>query len=107
MGKTCPSQFYSKLAEITDLISEQCSLRANLFSRRVDNLVMYVGAVSFSNSLASQATQMQASAIQQQLSVAVLKNTLDNQKQQGNALVEMIRQTPSVSGTGSLIDVRA
>ena len=68
---------------------------------------MYVAAASFSNSLASQATQMQASAIQQQLSVAMLKNTLDNQKQQANALVEMIRQTPSASGTGSLLDVRA
>ena len=68
---------------------------------------MYVAAASFSNSLASQATQMQASAIQQQLSVAVLKNTLDTQKQQANALVEMIRQTPLVSGTGSLLDVRA
>ena len=59
------------------------------------------------DSLAAQAANMQASNLSLKLATGVLKSVMDSQKQQGLALVEMIRQTPSATGTGSIIDLRA
>jgi hypothetical protein len=68
---------------------------------------MNISGVNLSDSLATQATNMQANNISLRLSTTVLKSVMDSQKQQGEALVAMIRQTPSAAGTGSNIDVRA
>jgi len=68
---------------------------------------MNISGVSLIDSLASQAVSMQSGNVATQISSAVLKNILDAQKQQGEALVAMISQSPSLDGTGQLIDVLA
>jgi len=65
------------------------------------------GISSFNDVLATQATEMKASQVGQQISAAVLKEVLDQQKQQGNLLVQMIRQTAPADGAGQLVDILA
>ncbi len=65
------------------------------------------GVSSLTDALASQATDMKASQVSQQISTTVLKSVLDQQKQAGEQLVQMIRQTPSADGAGKLVDILA
>ena len=68
---------------------------------------MTISSVSMNNDLAGLATNMQSKNIGLELSTAILKQTMDIQKQQGAALVAMINQTPSIDGTGQRINVAA
>lgn len=64
--------------------------------------------VSLENQLAAMATDWQAEQLQLQLSVAVLKSIQDQQETQAQALIKMIRQSPSPdAAVGTLIDVSA
>ncbi len=51
------------------------------------------------------ATSMQAEQFQYELGVTVLKNILDSQERAGQAIVNMINNSPSLDGTGSIIDI--
>jgi hypothetical protein len=67
-----------------------------------------IANVSFDSGLAGLATNMRAGSVGQQISMAVLKEILANQKQIADSLVAMMRQsTSSITGTGTKIDVRA
>jgi hypothetical protein len=68
---------------------------------------MAVSGLPMVGNIASMATNMQAENLGVQFSTAALKNTLDIQKQQGEALVAMINKTTSLTGTGSRIDISA
>jgi hypothetical protein len=51
---------------------------------------------------------MQSGEVTQQIATAVLKQQLDQQEKQAAALVKMISQpAPSLTGTGSTIDILA
>jgi len=65
---------------------------------------MDVAGASFSNYLVDTATSLKSSQIQMQIGVAVLKQTLDQQDLQAQALLKMIRQSSSLEGTGQIID---
>jgi hypothetical protein len=68
---------------------------------------MGVGAVSDINSqLIQQATAMAGGKVQQEISTSVLKGILDQQKTAGQAIVQMIQNGPSLTGTGRLVDIR-
>jgi len=64
---------------------------------------------SIENSLATLATSQQAGNVQQQIGSAVLKQLMDNQKMQAEALIKMINAThpPSLDGTGENVNVGA
>jgi hypothetical protein len=68
---------------------------------------MNISGVAMNDSLAAQATHMHSAQLGLRLATTVLKSVMDSQKQQGLAIVEMIRQTPSAAGIGSRIDARA
>jgi hypothetical protein len=69
---------------------------------------MNVSSTSSFSGLAGMATNMRAGELGMQISMAVMKQALDSQKQQGQALVQMIQSsTPSLNGTGSIVDIRA
>lgn len=50
---------------------------------------------------------LQGSQVMQQISVAVMKQQQEQERQMAAALIEMMRQTPtpSLDGTGQFIDV--
>ncbi|MHC2067334.1 YjfB family protein [Bremerella sp. T1] len=57
--------------------------------------------------IASQATAIQQAQVQNQADIAVAKKTLDAQKQQGDAAVQLIESAARISkspGTGNLIN---
>jgi hypothetical protein len=84
------------------------SSRPQDFFDPADNKIMNVSAVSSSyDSLAMTATSMKSNDISSQLSTAILKQIMDNQKMVADALTQMIAATPSASGTGSIVDIRA
>jgi hypothetical protein len=66
---------------------------------------MNITGVSMTDNLATMATNLQSNNMSLQFGTAVMKNILDSQKQQGEALVRMINQTPSLNGTGTRIDI--
>ena len=61
------------------------------------------------DTLASQATNLQSDNMGLKMATTMMKKVMDSQEQMGKMLVNMIQQTPtgSVSGTGSIIDIRA
>lgn len=67
---------------------------------------MNISSNPMNDGLANLATNMQSNSMGLQLSTTILKNVMDNQKQQGQALVKMINSTPSLDGTGAHIDIR-
>jgi hypothetical protein len=67
---------------------------------------MTISGISSLDNLASLATYMQNDSLSLKLSTQVLKKVLDSQQEQGQALVEMIRES-QVTGTGTRVDVRA
>ncbi len=60
---------------------------------------------SFPNFLAQEGSQLKGSQMQQAIQVAVLKQTMDQQKAAGEALVQMIQSGPRPD-TGNLVDIR-
>lgn len=70
---------------------------------------MNIGSISSFEGLAGMAANLRAGDVGMQISAAVLKQALDTQKQQAQALVQMIQSgsPPSPDGTGRILDVRA
>lgn len=70
---------------------------------------MSISGVSMADSLASMATQAKAEDIRGQIAVAVLKQVQDQNAQQAEALLEMMRATPApaVAGLGGNVDLYA
>lgn len=66
-----------------------------------------VNSVSLDSSLASFATGSKNRAVMNEISVAIMKQNLDQQKALGQALVEMIKQTPMPDGTGTILNIGA
>jgi hypothetical protein len=67
------------------------------------------GVNSFENSLASMATSMAGGSSQQKIGVAILKQILQTQEMQVQALVQMMstESTPTVDGTGTIVNIGA
>ncbi len=66
---------------------------------------MNVSGVSMVDSLAQSFTEMSVSRIQQQIAVSVMKEIQDSQQEQAAAILKMMQQpSPSLTGTGQLID---
>jgi hypothetical protein len=63
------------------------------------------GVSDITSSLSQQASLMQGNKVQQQIGVAILKQTMDQQKTAGEAIVKMIQNGPG--SPGSLVDIRA
>lgn len=66
-----------------------------------------VNSVSLESSLASFATGSKSRAVMSEISMAVMKQNLDQQEALGQALVEMVKQSPMPDGTGKLINIGA
>ena len=62
---------------------------------------------SSSVSLASLASAQSGNAVQSEIATAVLRQIMDGQARQAQALLEMIARTPSPEGVGKQIDLRA
>jgi hypothetical protein len=60
---------------------------------------------AYLDSFAILASNMKSEEIGNQLSTAMLKQAIDSQKMIGDALTQMIGATPSLTGTGSIVDV--
>ena len=61
---------------------------------------MAIGDVSMSSQLADWATALKGDGLQMQIGVAVLKQIQDQQKQQAEALIKMMNQTPRPAASG-------
>jgi hypothetical protein len=66
-----------------------------------------INSVSLDSSLSSLATGSKTSAIMNEISVAIMKQNLDQQKAMGQAIVQMIQQTPMPDGTGQILNIGA
>jgi hypothetical protein len=66
-----------------------------------------INSVSLDSSMASFATESKNRAVMNEISVAIMKQNLDQQKAMGQALVEMIKQTPMPDGTGQILNIGA
>ena len=64
-------------------------------------------SVSLNSSLAVMATESKNRAVMSEISTAIMKQSLDQQEAFGQALVEMIKQTPMPDGTGKVINIGA
>lgn len=64
-------------------------------------------SVSLDSSLASFATGSKNRAVMNEISVAIMKQTMDQQKAADQALLAMIKQSPLPDGTGQLINIGA
>lgn len=79
---------------------------AKVIRRRADNANM-INSVSSESSLASFATQSKNRAVMNEISMAIMKQTMDQQEAMGQALIEMIKQTPMADGTGQILNIGA
>jgi hypothetical protein len=59
---------------------------------------------SFSNGLANQATGEASSKVSDQIAAAVMKQMMRQQEVQTQGLLNMMSFTPSLTGSGSLLD---
>ncbi|NLF52244.1 MAG: putative motility protein [Leptolinea sp.] len=66
-----------------------------------------INYVSMESSLASFATGSRSRAVMNEISMAIMKQTLEQQEAVGQALIEMIQQTPMPDGTGQIINTAA
>ncbi len=67
---------------------------------------MSISSISSSTDyLLGAVSQMQAGQVQSEISAAVLKSLMDQQEQQAQALVGMLRQSPSPDGVGRIVDI--
>jgi len=68
---------------------------------------MNISAVpAMQNSMAVMASDMKTSEVSSQMSIAILKQMIDNQKMVGDAITQMINATPSLSGTGGIVNIQ-
>ena len=65
------------------------------------------GVSDLSTALASQATTMKASQVEQAIGTAVLKQTMDQNKAAGEAVVRMLQDNPTPLAVGGNVDVNA
>ena len=65
------------------------------------------GMSDINSTIIQQASGMKSAEVQQKIEAAVLKQTLDQQQMEGEALVKMIQASPSAEGTGQLVDILA
>jgi hypothetical protein len=69
---------------------------------------MNISAVSsLINQLPELASNLSAGSTNARITVAILKDILDTEQEQGEALVKMLRTTSSADGTGRMVDVSA
>jgi hypothetical protein len=67
---------------------------------------MNVSGVSLDSALIAQVTSLNSGNVQNQITMAVMKQNMDSQQVVADALVEMISQSvPRIDGTGSIIDL--
>jgi hypothetical protein len=66
-----------------------------------------IQSVSTNTYLPVLATESKNRAVMSEISTAVMKQTLNQQEAFGQALVEMIKQTPMPDGTGKIINIGA
>ncbi|GAP22811.1 putative motility protein [Leptolinea tardivitalis] len=66
-----------------------------------------INSISSESSLASYATGSKNRAVMNEISMAIMKQTMDQQKAAGQALIEMIKQSPMPDGTGQLLNKAA
>ncbi len=64
-------------------------------------------SVSLNSSLAVMATESKNRAVMSEISMAIMKQTLDQQEAMGQALIEMIKQGPMPDGTGQVLNIGA
>jgi hypothetical protein len=64
-------------------------------------------SVSLDSSLASFATGSSNRAVMNEISMAIMKQTMDQQKAADQALLNMIKQAPMPDGSGTLINIGA
>jgi hypothetical protein len=64
-------------------------------------------AGDFSNTIADMASDMKAGNLQLDITMAIFKQIQDSQQQQAAALINMMKQTQSLTGTGRVVDVSA
>ena len=65
------------------------------------------GVNSIENTLASMASNMVGGSVQQKISTAVVKQIMDSQQMQAQALLKMIQNgpTPTLDGTGTNVNI--
>ena len=65
------------------------------------------GVNSIENTLASMASSMVGGSVQQKISTAVVKQIMDSQQMQAQALLKMIQNgpTPTLDGTGTNVNI--
>jgi hypothetical protein len=67
---------------------------------------MNISAVSsLINDLPRLASDLSAGSASARITVAILKDILETEQEQGEMLAKMIRATPSADGTGRVIDI--
>lgn len=72
-----------------------------------ENRGMDVSSSSSLSGYLSLASSLQSQPVAQQIAVAITKQIQDQQKQQAQAIVEMMRQMPGMPGVGENLDIRA
>lgn len=65
---------------------------------------MQVSGASMSDGLAATATKMSSEQVQQEIAAAIINQIQDSQEMAAQSLIKMMEQ--SVTGKGSIIDVR-
>jgi hypothetical protein len=73
----------------------------------VDNKIMNVSGVSFSDSLLNTAVSLKTMSFQSSITVAVMKQIQEQQKIEAEGLLKMINSTPTPGDVGSIVDVSA
>lgn len=68
---------------------------------------MSVSGISSVDTLASLASGMESAGIQSDIALAILNQMQDQHMMMAQALLDMISQTPSLDGTGQVVDVSA
>ncbi|PKO01109.1 MAG: hypothetical protein CVU42_01290 [Chloroflexi bacterium HGW-Chloroflexi-4] len=71
--------------------------------RTADNKHMNISGTSMEDALAAQLTNRSNKQVRTQISMAVMKNQIDQQEAQAAALVKMI-QNSSLDGTGQIVN---
>jgi hypothetical protein len=66
---------------------------------------MSVANVGMTHALVDLATGMQASRVQSEIGIAVLKSIQDQQQAQAEALLAMMRQMSGLNGSGKIVNI--
>jgi hypothetical protein len=66
-----------------------------------------INSVSMDTSLAATATNLKSSSVQNEISVAIMKQVQNQQEVFADALLSMITQGPMPDGTGQLLNIGA